>query len=646
MLSRARLVLLMALLWLCGAVSATETDQFTMPNGKVFADLKPYFTRMVYDNLVGARDKLNAHIESSLKHDPTGKHAEFWHEPEEVAETVRREFPQAQLVIEGLERRLYQGGFLERYPGHIVAYKEWKSIYSGRSLLDPGKFFTLHFSSTIRFGDVYMGTDKIGHFFDKGSILADVYYRNRREGKTREEAEAAVVRLGAGGSPIYGEATLLGWWSSGVYSNADLICDYLGHVFYRNVTEPMMVAGQMREPMMVRDGPYWRLNDHVTPESDFFAVYISDHFNEALNPNHYTPMLRSHIRSGMIERGERVLDWYSDENGLWREPSWFDARAHDLSTYFGLDYGHRQQWDKIITIADVCYPQGHDLFIAVREGDASAAARLAGPDVPAWRGRNGETLLHAAVGRADSLRWALGTGIEVDAPDASGRTALHYAARLGDLSSVTMLLEAGAGVDVRDAQGRTPLHDASEFDRADVASELIARGATADAVDRLGQTPTHLAARAGASEAIGALAGAGARLDRLDDLGWTPAHHAASEREAGAMRALIRAGASVDIADFQGVRPAHLAARVGSAAVLRALQAAGADLVSSDQRGMSPLHEAAFAGEAPLVAMLLDAGARFDARSARGETARDIAWRRRNFEAANVLRLEALGVRE
>jgi serine protease Do len=57
----------------------------------------------------------------------------------------------------------------------------------------------------------------------------------------------------------------------------------------------------------------------------------------------------------------------------------------------------------------------------------------------------------------DELKALLDSGINVNAKDRSGRTALHYAAVLGQAELARHLLSRGANVNVKDARGRTPL---------------------------------------------------------------------------------------------------------------------------------------------------------------------------------------------
>ena len=76
----------------------------------------------------------------------------------------------------------------------------------------------------------------------------------------------------------------------------------------------------------------------------------------------------------------------------------------------------------------------------------------------------GDTALHLAAksGNLEALRRLLATeaGQDVDATNVHGRTALHYAAWRGDAEAVRSLLAAGAAPTLADTDGATPVQAA------------------------------------------------------------------------------------------------------------------------------------------------------------------------------------------
>ena len=90
-----------------------------------------------------------------------------------------------------------------------------------------------------------------------------------------------------------------------------------------------------------------------------------------------------------------------------------------------------------------------------------------------------DSLMRAArEGHADAVKELLTTpGIDVNAKDADGNTALLEAARLGHDRVVRVLLATGANVNARDKYGKTPLMLAVSGDHEEVIAALKQAGA-------------------------------------------------------------------------------------------------------------------------------------------------------------------------
>ena len=79
---------------------------------------------------------------------------------------------------------------------------------------------------------------------------------------------------------------------------------------------------------------------------------------------------------------------------------------------------------------------------------------------------------------ADVVRLLVQSGADVNANDGAKRcTALHMAARRGNVEVAEALLDCGADLDARDRSGDTPLRRAVNCRKAPVAALLMARGA-------------------------------------------------------------------------------------------------------------------------------------------------------------------------
>lgn len=74
-----------------------------------------------------------------------------------------------------------------------------------------------------------------------------------------------------------------------------------------------------------------------------------------------------------------------------------------------------------------------------------------------------------------------------------GCSALHVAARRGNVLVAQALLRCGADIEARDKSGDTPLHRAVKCRQAEMVAFLLASGADAQAKSKSGQTPQQMA---------------------------------------------------------------------------------------------------------------------------------------------------------
>jgi len=152
-------------------------------------------------------------------------------------------------------------------------------------------------------------------------------------------------------------------------------------------------------------------------------------------------------------------------------------------------------------------------------------------------------------------------GSAVEATDAQGYTALHWAGIRGHWRIFRELLEADAPVAVVGADGGTPLHWACHHDRADMARLLLDAGADAGVHNRWGRTALHVAARRGNEDVAALLLERGADPNAPTREGWTPLHVAHRSGHPELVRLLEAQGADPNLEDAQGARPIDTAER-------------------------------------------------------------------------------------
>ncbi len=155
------------------------------------------------------------------------------------------------------------------------------------------------------------------------------------------------------------------------------------------------------------------------------------------------------------------------------------------------------------------------------------------------------------------------------------------AAERGDLEAVRTLAREGVDVNAAQGDGMTALHWASEGGQVEMAETLIHAGADLGAVTRIGEyTPLHMAARAGMAATVGVLLEAGADPRATTTTGGaTPLHLAAAAGSADAVSLLVGGGADVDARDAaRGQTPLMFAAALTRVEAIHALLDGGADV--------------------------------------------------------------------
>jgi hypothetical protein len=345
---------LAALLVLAAPAAAHETDQFTVPVGREFVDLGRFVSYASYTAIKKGMDKTNARIARAVRsHDRA--EVDALTSPDEIASAVHAAYGPAYNQIEDLETVIRNKKLQDRFPGRILGFTPPRWIYHDTHfVLDPRKInMSLWRASTIEVYGTYLGTDKLGHFHDMGYIYYTNYRSALRRGATEDEALRRGVDVGIYG--VLSERGILGEVSSGMYSNGDLAANYVGMKFYQNLTRPVMLKGKEHPPLLVADGPYWSMNPDVFRDVDFFRAYVSDHFDEALNPCLYFGGIREGIVRAVKERAESLRAWYADADGRERPREFFDNLARGLSTYYGEDYGHRGDDSTLVTIGNTCF---------------------------------------------------------------------------------------------------------------------------------------------------------------------------------------------------------------------------------------------------------------------------------------------------
>lgn len=264
----------------------------------------------------------------------------------------------------------------------------------------------------------------------------------------------------------------------------------------------------------------------------------------------------------------------------------------------------------------------------------------------------------ARTGDLPALRALLQKKVDVNAADADGSTALHWAAYRDDPACADLLLRAGAKVNASTDLGATPLWLASQNGSSAMVTKLLAAGADPNAALLSGETALMVGARSGYPDVAEWLLAKGADPDARGTRGQTALMWAVSQKHPEVVKVLLAHGASVGLrseawSEVMAVPPhgylpynkaiphggetaLMFAARVGDLDSLKLLVAAGGNVNDTDAWGVSATVLAAHSGFRDMVEFLLDKDADPNAAAA-GFTALHEAIMRRDEKMAAAL---------
>ncbi len=152
----------------------------------------------------------------------------------------------------------------------------------------------------------------------------------------------------------------------------------------------------------------------------------------------------------------------------------------------------------------------------------------------------------------DGLQSLVKQHANVNAAQADGTTALHWAAHWNDLDAVNLLLRAGANAKTANRYGATPLSEAAAVDNAAMIEALLKAGADPKTLTTPdGETVLMTAARTGNADAVKVLLDHGADVNGRENYkGQTALMWAAAERHPDVVKILLDHGADWKVRSF------------------------------------------------------------------------------------------------
>jgi len=233
------------------------------------------------------------------------------------------------------------------------------------------------------------------------------------------------------------------------------------------------------------------------------------------------------------------------------------------------------------------------------------------------------SVLADAVMRQDpnAIRTLLQQKTDVNAAQADGMTALHWAIRHNDLETARMLLRAGAKPDVATRYGVTPLYFACENANAAMIDLLLRSGVDPNSANSGGETALMTASRTGNLDAVMLLLDRGASINAHESQrGQTALMWAVLENHPEVLKLLIARGADIntqtktEIPDGTTGRPEAKSGDIGAHGPGMYRGRA----VPTPSGAMTALHFAVRDGNLEITRILIDAGADLERPSANG----------------------------
>lgn len=194
-----------------------------------------------------------------------------------------------------------------------------------------------------------------------------------------------------------------------------------------------------------------------------------------------------------------------------------------------------------------------------------------------------EQLFKVVEGKeVDRVRDLLDKGVDINAQDTQGRTAIMIATYANDVEMVKVLIAEGADVDIQDNMLNNPFLYAGAEGYMEILKLMIAAGADPTITNRYGGVALIPASEHGYVEVVNELlTNTKTDVNHVNNLGWTALLEAiilndGSEKQQQTIRLLIEHGADVNLADKDGVTPLEHAREKGYKEIEEILLEAGA----------------------------------------------------------------------
>ncbi len=249
----------------------------------------------------------------------------------------------------------------------------------------------------------------------------------------------------------------------------------------------------------------------------------------------------------------------------------------------------------------------------------------------------GNTPLHAAVkwNAFNTAKTLIALGVDVDAQNLSGKTALSDACRSAKKDMAILLIRSGADINSTDATGRTVLMDAISSNNEEMVRLLLGHKANILVQEMSGRNAYHEAALSGNIGIINLIRKAGGNPMARDAAGDTP-FSLVLNSDISVIQAVL--GNDLNIADSDGNTPIHIAVeRRASKKTMMQLLNMGYSASARNGKGLTALNEAVNKNAVSQALVLLEYGADPYVSTSNGDNALTSVFRTKNIELLDAI---------
>ena len=194
--------------------------------------------------------------------------------------------------------------------------------------------------------------------------------------------------------------------------------------------------------------------------------------------------------------------------------------------------------------------------------------------------------------------------------DPTGRTPLHQASCLGDISMVKAILSDKnnpQNARARDNKGRTPMYDASYAGNTEIVQILLKANANPYVKDNKGRAPIQHASYFGSTEVFQLLSfreKPSNIVPKKNNKGNTLLHEISCFGIIYPVKVLLQNKHNLNARDNKGRTPLHYASYFGNTKLVQNLLKANANPYVKDNKGRAPIQHASYAGNTEIVQIL------------------------------------------